>query len=184
MTRAALKAAHIWDAVESRLVHGENIAQTAQFVQTGNADAGIIALSLEDGDAVAGVSLVREGQHVVLATAKGMAIRFPMDESAVRRMGRTAFGVIGIRIDKGDVDAGAVLGQVATLNGNARLYGPARNGDGEGIWLDLSAGSLGDVEADVDGYVRKRRESDPDLWVIELEDRQGRTLLEEEGLRD
>jgi molybdate transport system substrate-binding protein len=32
--------------VEGRLVIGENIAQAAQFVQTGNADAGIIALSL------------------------------------------------------------------------------------------------------------------------------------------
>jgi molybdate transport system substrate-binding protein len=42
----ALKAAQVWDAVESRLVFGENIAQAAQFVQTGNADIGIIALSL------------------------------------------------------------------------------------------------------------------------------------------
>lgn len=42
----ALKAAQIWPAVENRLVYGENIAQTAQFVQTGNADVGIIALSL------------------------------------------------------------------------------------------------------------------------------------------
>jgi len=77
---------------------------------------GIIALSLEDGDAVVGVSLVREGQHVVLATAKGMAIRFPMEESAVRRMGRTAFGVNGIRIDKGDrvVDM-SVVDDTATL---------------------------------------------------------------------
>ncbi len=77
---------------------------------------GIIALSLEDGDAVVGVSLVREGQHVVLATAKGMAIRFPMEESAVRRMGRTAFGVNGIRLDKGDrvVDM-SVVDDTATL---------------------------------------------------------------------
>ena len=42
----ALKAANVWNSVESRLIYGENIAQTAQFVQTGNADAGIIALSL------------------------------------------------------------------------------------------------------------------------------------------
>lgn len=36
----------VWDAVSSKLVMGENIAQTAQFVQTGNAEAGIVALSL------------------------------------------------------------------------------------------------------------------------------------------
>ena len=42
----ALRAAGVWDKVESRLVYGENIAQTAQYVQTGNAQIGIIALSL------------------------------------------------------------------------------------------------------------------------------------------
>ena len=42
----ALRAAGVWDAVQPRLVQGENIAQTAQFVQTGNAAVGIIALSL------------------------------------------------------------------------------------------------------------------------------------------
>ena len=36
----------MWEAVQPRLVQGENIAQTAQFVQTGNAAVGIIALSL------------------------------------------------------------------------------------------------------------------------------------------
>jgi len=52
----ALKAAQVWEAVESRLVHGENIAQTAQFVQTGNADVGIIALSLALAPAFAGTA--------------------------------------------------------------------------------------------------------------------------------
>lgn len=42
----ALRAAGLWEKVESRLVMGENIAQTAQYVQTGNADIGIIALAL------------------------------------------------------------------------------------------------------------------------------------------
>lgn len=44
--REALRHAGLWDAVQPRLVLGENISQTAQFVQTGNADAGIVALSL------------------------------------------------------------------------------------------------------------------------------------------
>jgi molybdate transport system substrate-binding protein len=42
----ALKAAGLWEKVEPKLVYGENIAQTAQFVQTGNAEVGILALSL------------------------------------------------------------------------------------------------------------------------------------------
>src|SRR5512147_1429975 len=80
---------------------------------------------------------------------------------------------------KGDPDGGAVLVKVATLDGRARLYAPARAGEGERIWLDLSAGSLGEREPDVDAYARKRADSDPDLWVVEIEDKHGRTFLEE-----
>lgn len=42
----ALKAAGVWEDVKSRLVYGGNIAQAAQYVQSGNAQVGIIALSL------------------------------------------------------------------------------------------------------------------------------------------
>ena len=42
----ALRASGLWEKVQSKLVFGENIAHTAQFVQTGNAQMGIIALSL------------------------------------------------------------------------------------------------------------------------------------------
>ncbi len=42
----ALRATGLWDTVEPKLVYGENIAHAAQFVQTGNAQAGIIALAL------------------------------------------------------------------------------------------------------------------------------------------
>jgi molybdate transport system substrate-binding protein len=42
----ALRKAGVYDAVKDRLVLGENISQAAQFVQSGNADAGILALSL------------------------------------------------------------------------------------------------------------------------------------------
>ncbi len=42
----ALRAAGIWDQLQSRLVFGENISQTAQFAQSGNAQVGIIAESL------------------------------------------------------------------------------------------------------------------------------------------
>lgn len=42
----ALRASGVWNKVRAKLVFGENIAQTAQFVQSGNAQVGIIALSL------------------------------------------------------------------------------------------------------------------------------------------
>jgi molybdate transport system substrate-binding protein len=41
-----LRSAGLWDKVQAKLVFGENISQTAQYVQTGNVQVGIIALSL------------------------------------------------------------------------------------------------------------------------------------------
>jgi molybdate transport system substrate-binding protein len=44
--KEALMHLGLWDTLQSKLVFGENISQSAQFVQTGNAQAGLIALSL------------------------------------------------------------------------------------------------------------------------------------------
>jgi molybdate transport system substrate-binding protein len=49
---AAMQKAGIYDQVKSKLVFGENISQAAQFVQSGNAQAGILALSLAVSDAM------------------------------------------------------------------------------------------------------------------------------------
>lgn len=54
----ALRAAGLWNKVQSKLVFGENIAHAAQFVQTGNAQVGIIALALAISP-----SLARQGGH-------------------------------------------------------------------------------------------------------------------------
>jgi molybdate transport system substrate-binding protein len=51
---AALRYAGIYEQVQTKLVYGENISQTAQFVQSGNAEAGIIALSLALSPAMQG----------------------------------------------------------------------------------------------------------------------------------
>ncbi len=67
--RAALQSAGLWEAIQGKLVLGENIAQTAQFVQSGNADAGIVALSLVKAPAVAGTGqyyAIAEDQYPVL----------------------------------------------------------------------------------------------------------------------
>lgn len=80
---------------------------------------------------------------------------------------------------KGDATAGAVLVKLATLDGKARLY--QRSFDlmsGDRAWVVLVEGA----EPDVDAAIARQRGFDPDLWVIEIESRDGRTLLEEEGL--
>jgi molybdate transport system substrate-binding protein len=43
---AAMRKAGIYDRVQGKIVYGENISQTAQFVQSGNAQVGVVALSL------------------------------------------------------------------------------------------------------------------------------------------
>jgi hypothetical protein len=98
--------------------------------------------------------------------------------SALIRRAQIA-GVFAAVARKGDPDAGAVLVKVATLDGRARLYAPARAGGEERVWLDLSAGALGENEPNVDAYARRRADTDPDLWVVEIEDKQGRTFLTE-----
>ena len=52
--KEALRAGGVWEKVEAKLVLGENIAQTAQFAQSGNAQVGIIALSLVLGPEMSG----------------------------------------------------------------------------------------------------------------------------------
>jgi DNA gyrase subunit A len=61
---------------------------------------GIIALGLDEGDELIAVNRVKAGDHVLISTRQGMAIRF--DESDVRSMGRTAHGVRGIALGEDD----------------------------------------------------------------------------------
>ncbi|HZJ51461.1 MAG TPA: DNA gyrase subunit A [Actinomycetota bacterium] len=61
---------------------------------------GIIALNLKEGDEVVRVRPTSGRDDILLITKKGKAIRFP--EGSVRSMGRTATGVIGIKLDDDD----------------------------------------------------------------------------------
>ncbi len=84
----ALRASGLWEKVEPKLVFGENISQTAQFVQTGNAQVGIIALALAVNSALAskgGYWLIPDNLHQPLeqgyvitkrAAANPLASRF------------------------------------------------------------------------------------------------------------
>ncbi len=73
---------------------------------------GIIATQIMEGDALIGTSLVHTGDEVVIVTAKGMAIRFPVED--VRNMGRATRGVRGIKLRTGD----AVVGMAVVSEGD------------------------------------------------------------------
>ena len=82
---------------------------------------------------------------------------------------------------KGDATAGAVLVKSNPLNGQATAF--HRSFDllsGARAWVVLDEGP----EPQVDAAIARQRSFDPDLWVIEVEDRAGRHLLDEEGLSD
>ncbi|HTN93262.1 MAG TPA: molybdate ABC transporter substrate-binding protein [Gallionella sp.] len=58
----ALRSAGVWEKVEPKLVYGEDIAQTAQYVQSGNAQVGILALSLARSP-----QLAKQGSYVLIS---------------------------------------------------------------------------------------------------------------------
>ena len=78
---------------------------------------------------------------------------------------------------KGDPRAGAILVKAVDRRaGTARLYAEAVRGDGERFWMEPVASR---DETDLDGYVERARRIDPDIWVVEIEDAQGRHFLTE-----
>src|SRR6185503_13778843 len=68
--------------------------------------SGIKAITIEDGDRLVGAALVTKADDVLLASAKGYAVRFAEDR--VRPMGRNAGGVRGITLREGDRCVGMV----------------------------------------------------------------------------
>ena len=86
-------------------------------------------------------------------------------------------GAFGMVLRKGDARAGAVL--VKVLNrpqGTAKLYAEATRLDGERVWMQPVPS---EQEPDLDAYVERAARVDPDIWVVEIDDRQGRHFLTE-----
>ena len=53
------------------------------------------------------------------------------------------------------------------------------NLDGDRVFRNLASQGVGPDEKDVDAYVQRARQRDSDLWVVEIEDREGRPFLTE-----
>lgn len=86
-------------------------------------------------------------------------------------------GAFAVVARKGDPRAGAVLVKVLDRrSGTARLYSEATKGDGERVWMQPVPSQ---AEAELDAYIERSRRIDPDIWVVEIDDAEGRHFLTE-----
>jgi len=81
---------------------------------------------------------------------------------------------------KGDVTAGSVMVKLNTLDGRARAFQRSFDANGARVWVVLAEGP----DAEVEASLARQRGFDRDIWVIEVEDRAGRHLLDEPGLSE
>ncbi len=88
-------------------------------------------------------------------------------------------GASAFIVQHGDENRGDVLVKVARLDGTARAFVPRVSIEGVRVFTDLAAQGIGPAEPDVDIYIRRARARDRDLWVVEIEDRDGRNFLAE-----
>jgi hypothetical protein len=80
-------------------------------------------------------------------------------------------------VRKGAEEAGAVLLKISRLDGTCLVLSQARRGEGELVWVK-PIGDAADEEA-ARKYFEKQTRFDPDLWIVEIEDREGRTFVDE-----
>ena len=93
---------------------------------------GLLAINLKDDDELIDVRLTDGEDNVVLVTSKGLCITF--DEKDVRPVGRSAQGVLGIRLDDDDFVIG--MESILAENKNVTLLAITENGFGKRTELD------------------------------------------------
>jgi hypothetical protein len=77
----------------------------------------------------------------------------------------------------GAEEAGAVLLKIARLDGTCLVLDQARRGEGELVWVKPLGDSADETRAKL--FFEKQIRFDPDLWIVEIEDREGRTFVDE-----
>ncbi|MEZ5923897.1 MAG: DUF1491 family protein [Hyphomicrobiaceae bacterium] len=92
-----------------------------------------------------------------------------------------ANGIPAVLVARGDADAGAIYIKLNRLDGTAEVFAPAPAGmsglESDRRWVRASAGPI--PEADADQVIRRQRDFDADLWVVEVEDARGRHHLDD-----
>lgn len=98
--------------------------------------------------------------------------------SALVRRAQLA-GAFATIVHRGDDERGDVVVKVTHERGKAWLYAPAFAPDGPTEFERLPQNASDPGEAEIDAIIARKREFDRDLWVIEIEDRDGQHFLTE-----
>jgi len=96
-------------------------------------------------------------------------------QAALRVAGQQAIPMVVAR--RGDGDAGTILVKLNQLELGCTVLAQTRSAKGELAWL-RATGEAPVAEADADAYIARQVKRDPDIWVIEIEDRAGRPIFE------
>ncbi len=80
-------------------------------------------------------------------------------------------------VRKGSEEAGAVFLKIAKLDGTSTVLSQARRGEGELVWMKQLGEAVDDAKASA--WFDKQIKFDPDLWIVEIEDREGRAFVDE-----
>jgi len=103
----------------------------------------------------------------------------------LRRCQAESAAVVIVR--RGDEAAGAIFICIVRLDGTVSLYGPAPAGliesETDRRWVSCFGSRLV-REAEADDYLARQREFDPDLWIIQVEDKAGRHFLGDAAVED
>ena len=86
-------------------------------------------------------------------------------------------GASAFVIRTGAEEAGSIILKVARLDGSALVLNQARNAKGELVWAQALGGWVGEARAAE--WCDKQVKFDPDVWIIEIEDREGRAFVDE-----
>ena len=78
---------------------------------------------------------------------------------------------------KGSEEAGAVFIKINRLDGTCTILSPSLTGAGERAWTKPQGDVVDDAKAAE--YFARQIRFDPDIWIVEIEDREGRTFVDE-----
>jgi hypothetical protein len=87
-------------------------------------------------------------------------------------------GASAFVVRSGAEEAGAIILKVSKLDGTCLVLNQARNAKGELVWQQVLGGWTADARATE--WCNKQVTFDPDLWIVEIEDREGRAFVDEE----